>query len=244
MKSMISRFEQVSYASVPAIAVAVLADVRCLPQVQVALVGERAWIRFPPGNEQVLNRLLPVRGGEFFVLRDGLWYRHGCHLPCFDLPIDAKAQPLDLALTPAAVEPQAAPRCPVQPVPLRLVPDNRPRQTTAMTCSKVELASWAEGATTASLTSIRGAISGDRVLLLGRHLPLFGEGARFWGGRLLAPLGYQVVPALPENEMLEALGVAEDAFLILSAERAEVIPQNAFEPLTRTGVRLALGEGS
>jgi hypothetical protein len=238
---MISPLDQVCYASVPAAALAVLADVRCLPDVRVALVGDRAWVRWPAGNDQVLWRLLPVSSVALYSYRNGLWFRFGCHLPSFDLPIAAPSEPLDHVLTPARVEPQFLNVPAIQPHTARLVRDNQPRQTTAMICPLMELGNWAEAATSAALGSIRAAYSGERIMLLGRNLPILASSERFWGQRLLAPLGHRLTPALPEDELLTAFGVHDEELMVFHAETEELIPEGAFEPFSRAGIRLALG---
>ena len=68
-----SVFDQVCYACIPAESLPVLVELRCEPGVRVALDGERAWVRWEPGNEAVLLRLLAVTGAAFYRFCDGLW---------------------------------------------------------------------------------------------------------------------------------------------------------------------------
>jgi hypothetical protein len=220
----------------------VLADVRCLPGVQVALVGDRAWVRWEPGQDQVLTRLLPVSGVVLFAHRKGAWYQLGHSLRSFDVPLDAPMQPLHRVLLPARLEPRVAPPARLTPVPLRLVREDVLRQTSAVLVPLHALRGWAEQATTATLTSIRAARRDRHVLLLGRRLPLLPEAERFWGGRVLTPLGHRLDPLLPEREVLEVAEAEESEFLLLHTGKVEIVPTDAFEPLTRAGIRLALSE--
>src|SRR5207244_3871406 len=126
----------------------------------------------------------------------------------------------------------------------RLARDDRPRQTTAMLCRLTQLGAWADSVTTDHLTSIRAAMCGDDVLLLGRRLPALANCERFWGRRVLAPLGYRLEPTLPESELLDAWEVDEEEFVLIHTEQVEIVSQNVFEPLTRARIRLALRESA
>jgi len=237
-----SVFDQVSYACIPAESLPALVELRCESGIRVALAGERAWVRWEPGNEAVLFRLLAVPGVAFYRFRDGLWYRHGQYLPSFGLPGDMPTQRLDQILTPAPVRPEPCTLGLLQPIQARLVLAKQPRQTSAVLCRLTELARWADRASSASLASIRAAHSGDRILLLGEHLPLLHPSERFWGRRILAPLGYSLEPALPESALAEALGLDAEEVVLVRSEHTQIISQGALQPLTRSGIRLALGE--
>ena len=239
---MIPSLEPICLASLPSQALGVLADLRCLPQVRVTLAGERAWVRWEPGDERVLARVLPVPGAELYLQQGGRWYRHNRRLPSFGLPVDGDALPLHRVLTPAPVRPEPPQDVPLRPGQVSIVPGDRPRDTAGMMAGLAELAEWADLAPTARLVSIRAARSGGRVLLLGPKLPPLPGGQRFWGERVLVPLGFRPEPALPESALCKALGVADEEILILDARGGEVIPAAVFQPLTRAGVRLAWKE--
>ena len=49
-------------ASIPHEALALLAALRTSPAVRARRVGERIWLRWPPGDDTVLRRVLPIRG--------------------------------------------------------------------------------------------------------------------------------------------------------------------------------------
>lgn len=276
---MTTPLDQISLASLPRDALAALAAVRCHPGVTVRVVGECAWVRWQAPDEQVLRRVLPVPGVELYSCRDGQWYRHGRLLPSFGLPGDDDGQPLDRVLFPAPVQSERVQSLALARCSLTLVPEDRPRATTGMLCDLTELGRWAETAPTAWLSALGAARCGRRVMLLGRNLPMLPGGERFWGNRLLAPLGLRVEPALAERVLLEALGLDEGEMLLLRASggptsslaprgiwvggstqysvlgtspafspretgvvTAEVIPREAFQPLTRASVRLAVKE--
>jgi hypothetical protein len=240
---MASPLHDVCCASLPRSALPALAEVRCVPGVRAALAGERAWVRWEAGDEQVLGCVLPVAGIILYSARDGLWYRPGCHLPDFAFPAALDFRPLAHILTPATIDTLPAPAADFAPVRLGLVPDDRPRQTAAMECNLEELARWADTVPAMRLASIRAAILQGRLLLRGKRLPLLPSGTRYWGEAVLVPLGYRTEPELPESAVREALGVGEEEILLLSLERAEALPRAVFQPLTRAGIRRASGEG-
>src|SRR5439155_7845620 len=108
-----SGFDPVCCACIPAERLPVLSELRCEPGIRVTLAGERAWVRWEPGNEAVLFRLLAVPGVTFYRYQDGLWYRHDQSLPSFGLSDDLPTQRLDEALTPAPLRPEPSPLVPI-----------------------------------------------------------------------------------------------------------------------------------
>jgi hypothetical protein len=235
--------DQARCASLPASALAALADLRRNPGLSVAHAGDRVWVTWTPGDEAIVPRLMAIPGVELYDRRDDLWFRRGCRLPSFGLPPDeGEAVPLHRAIVPGPVESILSEGIPPSPARLTLTRDDRVRAASALLCPLVELASWAELATSAQLADLGAARDEDRVLLRGRRLPPIVGGERFWGERVLAPLGFRAEPDLPEPALRRALGTAADMLLVLRAEGVEVVPLDAFRPLTRAGVRLALGE--
>jgi MoxR-vWA-beta-propeller ternary system domain bpX2 len=232
-------WEAVRAARVPAAGLAALAPVRCQAGVTVHRLGEAAWVVWPPEAEEVVRCLRPVRGVEFFAEHGGRWHRFGHRLPCADGPPHGAGEPLDRVLIPAPLTPlppeEAGP-----PVRLGIVRGGAPRPATALRCAVRDLAHWADTATTAELAAVRAARCGGRALLLGERLPTVHGGERFWGERVLVPLGFRPEPELPDAVLREACGVTEDELLILDAAGAEAVPERALQPLTRAGVRLAI----
>ncbi|HEX8200742.1 MAG TPA: hypothetical protein VF590_09660 [Isosphaeraceae bacterium] len=242
---MTSNLDQVSLASLPAPALAVLAPLRREPGITVTLRGDRAWVRWEPGAEAVLRRVLPVPGVELYVLHEGRWHRPGHHLPAAVPEAEASAAdealPLHRAITPVPIRATPPPAAAPEPARLGLVRTEGVRPATALRCLLEELSPWAESATTAEIRGLRAARSGAEVLLRGERLPALAAGQRFWGERVLVPLGFRADPDLPEPALQEALGVPDEAILLLEAEGFEAIPRAAFRPLTRAGLRRALG---
>jgi hypothetical protein len=239
---MTTPLDNVGCASLPLSALPALAAVRCVPDVTVAVIGERAWMRWPPGRGDVLVCVAALAGVDLFEQRDGHWYRPGHHLPAFGLPPHAPSRPLAQVLVPAPVQAETPPHLALISEPLRLVREEQPRAATALWCSLSALRKWADRAPTAELAAVHAARCDERVLLLGRRLPPLPGTDRLWGERVLIPLGYRPEPALPESALLEALQITADELIVLALEGAEVLPRSALQPLTRSAVRLALGE--
>jgi len=71
-------------------------------------------------------------------------------------------------------------------------------------------------------------------------LPSIRDAERFWGDRVLIPLGFRSDPDWPESALREAAQVGRNEILILTENAAEAIPANAFRPLTRAAIRRCL----
>jgi hypothetical protein len=67
---------------------------------------------------------------------------------------------------------------------------------------------------------------------------------RFWGRRVFVPLGFRPEPALHENSLVQVLQLRAGDVAIMNGEGVEILPADAFGPLTRFGIRRACGEGS
>lgn len=238
---MATDLDRVRCARLPVAALASLAELRCRPDVLVTTAGDRAWVRWSSGGGPLLDRLMAVPGVELFARRDDGWFRLGDRLPAFDVPPEDGTVPLHRAIVPARFVPEPAPGEVGGPVALGLARDERPRAATALRCRLADLAGWAERATSAQVEALRAARSGDLVLLLGRRLPPIGGAERFWGDRLLVPLGFRPDPELAEPILLDALGAVDGERVLLDAAGAEVVPSAAFRPLGRAAVRLATG---
>src|SRR3954471_7123697 len=131
-------------ASLPISALAVLADLRREPGVAVTVSGGRAFVRWASESEEVLRRVRPIAGVELYSRRDGLWYRHGHHLPTFGLPADeGESVSLYRAVTPTPVRPVLPSGILPTPVELRLVRDGRVREASALGCGLDALGEWA-----------------------------------------------------------------------------------------------------
>lgn len=230
--------EEICLASIPLAHLHLLAEIRCVPEVFAAVVDDRVWLRWPAGTTDVVRCLLPVPGVKCFGDRDGNWFQWNHSLPAFDIPRGVKYVPLFQLLVPAPVETTVSAAVDLSPVGLSLVADHSPRQTTACLCRAGELQAWADSVSSVQLNSVQAAVCGDRVLLLGKCLPLFRRGQRFWGQRILLPLGYRLEPELPESAVAEAVGLEPSQLLLMQESGAETIPQEVLQPLSRVAIRL------
>jgi hypothetical protein len=216
-----------------------VAGVRTSMAVRARMVDGALWLYWPVDDPAVLHRVLAVDGAEVHERRGGLWYRHGQHLPVFDVPPDGDARSLIGLLTPAPVEPQSGATSALVPVRLQLVRDDRPRPATALICPLADLASWVDLTTRHQTAGLQAAWSPDgSVLIIGEHLPPIASGDRFWGHSVLIPLGFRPDPDVSEDVLKEALGLGE-AIAVMTAEGVEMIDRGVFGPLSRAGVRLA-----
>jgi MoxR-vWA-beta-propeller ternary system domain bpX2 len=234
--------ENVTCARFPASSLAALAGLRRFEGVSILADGDRSWA-FWEGDDRILRALFPIEGIEFFEHREGAWFRLGRRLPCFEVPESGQAVAIDRAIFPGpfpVVDPAEA-----SPIPatLSLVREGRQRPSTAAICPLVELGHWIDSAPSNEIEAVRGAILGDLALLLGPGLPLWPGSIRYWGERVLVPIGFQVRPNLPEAAIIESLGGSGlELFRFVEGEKAavELIPLDAFRPLSRAGARLAL----
>ncbi|HUR55058.1 MAG TPA: hypothetical protein VMZ71_13075, partial [Gemmataceae bacterium] len=160
-------WNDVTAARLPATGLGVLAALRNRADIRVHLVDGVAWVRWPAGKPEVSRCLMPAHGVEFFVERDGSWFRFGSKLPTSDTPPTAGGVPIAAALLPAAFEPSPPEAASGSPVVLRLVRGGEPKPTTALICPLADLAAWADHATTTEITALRAARTDDRAVLLG-----------------------------------------------------------------------------
>ncbi|HWE40627.1 MAG TPA: hypothetical protein VG406_29040 [Isosphaeraceae bacterium] len=234
--------EQARGARVPAAALVALADLRREDGVDVLLDGEGAWVRWSEDVSGVIDRLLPVPGVEFYARRGPRWHRVGHALPNFGLPWERSAEPRPLhsVLFPAPILPMPPDPSPPDPARLTLAQDDRPRPSTALACPLAALWAWAEWQPSSRLARLRAAVADGVALVVGRPLPAVADGRRYWGDRVLAPIGSRPEPGLPSAALLRILGVGDDAIVFLEEDGAEVVPLGSFGRLTRAGLRLAL----
>jgi MoxR-vWA-beta-propeller ternary system domain bpX2 len=235
---------QVGCASLPGEALSELGDLRRVPGLRVTLHGDRAWLEWPAGDDVVLRRVMPIVGSVLYVRRGPHWHRLGESLPTFGLPIDGMEPiPLDRAVVPQPIHPEPPAGSPPVPVSLRLERDDRPRPARALRCRLEPLAAWAELAPSSGFRGLIAAWQEDDVLVVGTGLPVVEGAERFWGNRVLIPLGYRPEPTLAEPALSRAMGIPEQSLALLTLEGVETIPLTALGPLSRAGVRLASTQG-
>jgi hypothetical protein len=232
-------FDEISYASLPESALPRLASLRCEPGVQVALAAGRLWLRFEPGSEVVLRRVLPLSGMELFACRDGVWRRFGQSLPAFDDPRQLDFEPLYRRLFPGPVLPVPPGDAPLAPMRVSLQRDARPRPTTAMICPLAALQAWADMVPAVQLERFHGVTRHGHMLMIGQGVPALEGSERFWGKLVLVPLGFCPDPELPEAALRDAGGIAAAELLLLRQDYSEALPRAAFSRLSRAALRLA-----
>jgi len=240
---MLSRIADACCARVPESALPVLADMRTSRGIRVARNGEWAFVRWEQGDERVVERLLAVSAVEFYEQRNGTWHRAGRSLPAFDFPANLHYRPLLEELTPAPLAAVTPPALASAPVPIVLVADARTRPTTTMECGIRELARWADGMPSNCLERLRAAYARGRLLVRGSRLPLLEHNIRYWGERVLVPLGFRLEPAVPESCCCTALNLDPDDSVLFRKESCEIIPAEAFSTLTRAGIRQLQNRG-
>src|SRR5207253_2391499 len=99
---------------------------------------------------------------------------------------------------------------PLERVRLKLGPSGEQMPSRASLANLTALSEWAETATTAQLAALRGARSGQQVLVVGENVPLLEGDERFWGSGVFVPLGRRLDPALTEADLRALLGGVKD----------------------------------
>lgn len=223
-------------ARLPLAGLVTLAPLRASGGVQV-IVDDPAWLTWDAPRPDVIAALLAVPGVELFEPRDGRWFRPGDRLPAFDVPRPGDPVPLDRAVIPAPFAATEPGDRELKRVPLRLERSDIPRPTSAVRCLLKVLAAWADAATTAEISAVKAARCGDIAWLLGSRLPALPGAERFWGDRVLIPLGFRAEPDWPEAAVREAANVGPDELLVLTEGGTEAVPTEAFRLLTRGAIR-------
>jgi hypothetical protein len=236
-----SPLDAVRGARLPAAALETLADLRRDPGLAVVLDDQCAWLVWRTADDDLVLRLMAIAGVALYDRRDGLWYSHGSLLPEFGLPLDAdEAKGLHAVVVPQPMGPSPPGQPIASPMTLRLVRDARPRPVTALRCTADALARWAETATSARLERLSATWDKSHVLVRGREVPEVLSADRFWGIRILVPLGFRPEPELPEQALLNVLGAEDEDLFLLEPDGCEVVPLGVFQTLSRASLRLAL----
>ena len=234
----------VTAARLPSAGLGCLAAVRHRSEVRVTVgVDGSAWVRWPAGPlaDDIVTALRVAAGVEFYARHADGWRRFGTRLPAAVTPPDGGRLLADV-LTPAVFVPLPPTGAVLQRVAIELVRDDVPRQATALRCKLSDLRAWADTATTKQLAGLRAASAGDDVLVLGT-LPPIASAQRYWGDAVRLPLGYTLRPALGSASVRDLLGAAAGDLVVWNADGFEVVPPEAFGPVTRAGVRLAAETG-
>jgi hypothetical protein len=228
-------------ASIPVSALATIADLRCARELRVLVTGERAWLRWNATEEAIVLRLMALSEARIYAKRDGLWYEHGHRLPDFDAPLDSNAfVSMHRAVVPVPIHPQPPAQTPLAPTSLRLVPSEEPHETSAVRCGIRALVRWSASVSSPRLERLSAVFAERTVLVLGRDVPDIPNSRRYWGSRVLIPLGFRAEPALAGPAILGALGVSGEDLLLLERKGYDVVPATAMvSRLTRAHLQLA-----
>jgi hypothetical protein len=231
--------DEVSGACMPVEQLPMLAEVRCVRGVEVVQENQRVWVSWPPDREEVLQRVLAVPGVRLFVKREAHWYELGRRLPARDVGFDGPCKPLFQALTPVASKMESPKSQSLDRVRLHLVPDDRTRQTTALRCSIDVLQRWIERTPCVQFERLKAVSADDEVLVVGDGLPMLPGNTRYWGERVLTPLGFRIEPELHLGVLQEVLGLSDRDFAIFCDSGVERFSRELFTDLSRGRVRLA-----
>ena len=224
-------------ARIPTEGLAALAPLRRLNGVRVAEAVDCSWIVWDGELPSLVRALLPVTGVQFFTRHAGYWRPTGAALPDFAVPIAAEAISLDRVIVPLPVTPLLPPETPLLRMKVGLAPSHRSRPTSALRCRADTLIDWAATATTWEINQLRGAVCGENVWLLGSILPRLTGSERFWGERVLIPLGLRAEPDWPEGPLRIAANVDDDEILVLTRDGPQALPVSAFQSLSRAAIR-------
>ena len=239
---MLPQYADICLASLPRDGLAALGPIRAVQGVMVLVQSTRVWVRWEAGNEQVLRVILSAPDVALYAYRDGYWRRLGCHLPSFDIAAEHEFRPLHQILFPTPVQPLAPRDGCWQTIKLRLRPDDRTRNTSAMICRQQELLAWADGVPVSRLTVLQAATNRTNLLVLGPRLPLLPSSQRLWGETILKPLGQCLEPDLAESAVHECLDMADDELAIITKRGGDVFSRSVLRPVTRAMLRLASQE--
>src|SRR5262249_45486433 len=117
--------DRVSAAWLPQVQLKHLAGMRCRSDVSVILTGEKVWVTWPAGMEEVWQALLRAAECEFFEERVRFWFRLGSRVPAFGFPPKGEPKSLDAILFPAPAHAELPPVLSSAAVRLQLVPDDQ-----------------------------------------------------------------------------------------------------------------------
>jgi hypothetical protein len=231
--------DDVSGACMAVEQLSMLAEVRCVRGVEIVQENQQVWVSWPADREEVLQRVLAVPGVRLFVKREANWYELGRRLPAREVGFDGLRKPLFHALTPVAPQMESPNTQSIDRVCLHLVPDDRARQTTALRCSIDVLQRWIERTPGVQFERLKAVLADEEVLVVGDGLPMLPGNARYWGERVLTPLGFRIEPELPPGVLQEVLGLSDHDLAIFSDSGVERFSRELLTDLSRGRVRLA-----
>jgi hypothetical protein len=233
-------WNKITTARIPLASLKSLAHLRHRSDITVSLDDHgNAWIHWLQSAiaEEVMLALRPLTDVSFYYREANTWYTRGSGFPAKITPPNQPGLALAKLLFPEKMTSQS----PENKAFARITPVlSRGGQTCPASAMRLPFASlhaWVNHATSAQIHALHGVYEADQVWLLGQHLPAASQGMRFYGERLLLPLGYQLQPMLPVESSLALVNASERDVVFWSHDEIRVIPREEFAPLTRAGVR-------
>jgi hypothetical protein len=233
----------ITCASLPRIHLERLAPIRAWRQVKVQEQGPTLWLSWPEQTAGVAELVFPLPGSELYERREGHWFAFKRQLPSFAVPDLAGAKPLSELLFPEAVTLPTVATAGRPAIPITLLADSQPREVSALRCCAAELHEWMETVPTARFAKVLALRQEDTVFLLGNNLPPIAGAQRYWGNRILTPLGFRYEPLLAEAILVGIFDLASKQMLLVDHQRMELVDSSRAQPLSRAAVKLALAEG-
>lgn len=233
-------------ASIRAEDLAALAGFRHTPGIEVVRETDRTWVSWQDEDWALIGAVMALPGSRLYIEHEGRRWPLRGRIPT-DAPSGLGGCSLAVAIVPKPVQAEPASALNIEVVELRLVPSRTARPATAIVCPLAALAAWAQATPSAEFRDRVAARLGDQVVLrsLRRDLkpPPIASGTRYWGDRLLIPLGFALSPEIDAALALEALMCPPDALVLADERGFEIVPLSAFGPIDRARIRLAGGGG-
>ena len=232
-------------ASIRADDLPALGSLRSLEGIEISREGDRVWVYWSCEQMDPVATLMPLTGSRLYVSHETRLWPLGSRIP-LRARDGGERSAIANAILPRPVQAELPRVAGIEPVELRLIASENVQPATAMLCPLAALASWAERAASLAFEGRIAARLDDMALLrsiknLLRPPPIAAE--RFWGDRLLIPLGFALSRNFP-NRSRSRLWVAPATRSFLHEPGGfEAIPESAFGPLDRARIRLALRGG-
>lgn len=241
MKATPPKLADATLARLPIDRLGVLEAIRDDPAIVVAVRLDEAWVSWDQGRADVIARLLPVPGVQFFLPSESGHQVPGRWLPRLDVPADLAdvAVPASRAILPEPIRPEPTGAWSPGTIQPSLADDDQPRPCSAWLGPLKSLADWADRAASAEIAALRGALRGGEALVMGDPPPWLPGGRRFWGRTLLCPLGKTPQPSMTDRAWAVGLGLSEGDRALLREDGLEVVPGLSVGTLGRAGIRLA-----
>lgn len=211
-----------------------------------------AWIRWSAPDREIASVIHQIQGSLLYEQRQGAWYRPVSALPDFDVPLNLNFHSIGQVLLPARITPIEPPDQDESTEDLRssstlkvtLAVSASWEPTSALRSGLDAVIEWAESVPSGLLRGLQAAWSGDEVLIRGERLPLIPGARRYWGQRVLIPLGLRLDPELSDRVVAQVLGIGPDTLVLWEQAAPELIPDQAFGRLSLAAIRSARGSRS